>query len=350
MCHGAVSMGSHHTLKIIAFRVVFSSVSELGAAASDVHRCGCAALRAGATAASISARSGRLAHVQQSRAMSDSKDSPMTDAAMALAERVYADAAQPTFKRLGDVTGRLVHVTTAPLRALIWTAEQAESWLAPAVAARVARIAQRFRVPPNPAVATQAIGGLMLTAGDAELRELFANLVAASMDSRRAPFAHPSFAEKIRLMTPDEARILRYLSGRPVVPTVTRQFKRPTGRLTVQFSSVATNAGCECLDPAFISLAIDHLTHLDLLASDSWAETVAEADDEYESLVASSAEYLPAGAESIGSVGLTAIRLSATGQVFAEVCVLDADGVAQPATTSSSGSRAGEQRPGRAEP
>jgi hypothetical protein len=49
-------------------------------------------------------------------------------------------------------------------------------------------------------------------AGVPELRELFATLLAAGMDSESAPRAHPTFADIIRQLTGDEARLLRTLA------------------------------------------------------------------------------------------------------------------------------------------
>lgn len=41
-----------------------------------------------------------------------------------------------------------------------------------------------------------------------ELRDMFANLLARSMDTATAGNVHPSFVEVIKQLTPDEARIL----------------------------------------------------------------------------------------------------------------------------------------------
>ncbi|HEX2689776.1 MAG TPA: DUF4393 domain-containing protein, partial [Kofleriaceae bacterium] len=48
--------------------------------------------------------------------------------------------------------------------------------------------------------------------GVAELREMFENLLVASMDSDTASSAHPAFVSMIQQLTPDEARILKSIN------------------------------------------------------------------------------------------------------------------------------------------
>src|SRR5947207_1857122 len=67
-------------------------------------------------------------------------------------------------------------------------------------------------ITPKPNVAGPTLQALTFTEGEPELQELFANLLAASMDIKTAPFAHPSFIEVIKQMTSDEAKIMKYIS------------------------------------------------------------------------------------------------------------------------------------------
>jgi hypothetical protein len=64
---------------------------------------------------------------------------------------------------------------------------------------------------------------------DEDLRDMFATLVAAAMDPETAGLAHPSFADIIRQLTPDEARIVKGLAIRgrtwPAAQVVTREVK-----------------------------------------------------------------------------------------------------------------------------
>lgn len=77
---------------------------------------------------------------------------------------------------------------------------------------RVAKIPEeRLQLPPlmiyGPTV--QALG---YTVEEPELRSMFANLLAISMDSENFHLAHPAYVEIIKQICPDEAKILRLLS------------------------------------------------------------------------------------------------------------------------------------------
>jgi hypothetical protein len=88
------------------------------------------------------------------------------------------------------------------------------------------------------------------------LRDMYANLLAASMDARTAAGAHPCFTDIIRQLTPDEARILRLfaLPGRtlPLI-TVRSELKGdpPVGQarggvdVLVNFSLLGHEANCQ---------------------------------------------------------------------------------------------------------
>ncbi len=49
----------------------------------------------------------------------------------------------------------------------------------------------------------------------AQLREMFANLLASAMNSDVSNDVHPSFVEIIKQLSPDEAKILKYFSDNP---------------------------------------------------------------------------------------------------------------------------------------
>ena len=70
---------------------------------------------------------------------------------------------------------------------------------------------ERVLPPPATIAAPSALQYALLGEGDevAELREMFENLLAASMDRDTAAGAHPAFVSMISQLTPDEARILK---------------------------------------------------------------------------------------------------------------------------------------------
>jgi hypothetical protein len=61
---------------------------------------------------------------------------------------------------------------------------------------------------------------IRLVGNEPELRDMFANLLASSMDSSTAASAHPAFVEIIRQMVPEEAKLFEHLAIRRVVPLI----------------------------------------------------------------------------------------------------------------------------------
>lgn len=98
------------------------------------------------------------------------------------------------------------------------------------------------------------------------LRDLYLELLGASMDADAAVTAHPAFVG----MTPDEARIMKYFSFHEQIPviSVVARLKPPSelGRYIARIvSSVGVDAGCELteLTPADFGRG----SHADALAA-----------------------------------------------------------------------------------
>jgi Abortive infection alpha len=72
----------------------------------------------------------------------------------------------------------------------------------------------QIQLPP-PSIAGPVVQALEYAIFDDELASLFAKLLSTSMDARVSQTAHPSFAEIIKQISADEARILKYLKYKP---------------------------------------------------------------------------------------------------------------------------------------
>ena len=140
---------------------------------------------------------------------------------------IYQDAAQPSLqaigkelapagKLLGKTTARTIKATLAPLRGLLWGWEKIEKIVMPELAARVEN-QLHLLVAPKLTVAGPVLESLRFTGNEPELREMYINLLATSMNRETAEKAHPAFAEIIRQLSPDEARIIQYFAKEKTV-------------------------------------------------------------------------------------------------------------------------------------
>lgn len=83
---------------------------------------------------------------------------------------------------------------------------------------------------------------------NSELRDMYANLLANSMNSVVKDGVHPSFVEIIRQLSPDEAKILKYLYVGNLMPTLGIRVVFKSGshtKILNAFSNVPELSGCE---------------------------------------------------------------------------------------------------------
>lgn len=151
-----------------------------------------------------------------------------------LVDRAYDDLLSGVARETGKaltLVGRAVNVTLAPLRGLIWTAEEACSWIESKVAERLDAKGVTEPQTPPPSLYLPVVQGVAV-AGTEDLRGMYANLLATAMDPATAHLAHPGFVEVLRQICTDEARLLPFLyqvEGTGVV-TVTLSNRSVFGR------------------------------------------------------------------------------------------------------------------------
>jgi len=131
-----------------------------------------------------------------------------------LVPEVYRDMLQPAARQIGDGLATIakgVRISLAPLEASIWGYEQIKEWLSIRVTRILAdRKTKRIETPPL-SVAGPLIFQLIFAKDESELKELYASLLASSMDSSDS-VVHPSFVTIIQQLTSDEAKILMYIA------------------------------------------------------------------------------------------------------------------------------------------
>lgn len=168
---------------------------------------------------------------------------------------VYEDAlkpvAQETGKALGTV-GRAVNAALLPMRGIVWGVEQIEEFVQARVARKLESVPPENIQSPDLSVAGPALESLRYTGHKDSLSDMYANLLASSMDRETASTAHPGFVEIIRNMASDEARLIRYVFEKGMVPVVDikRRRKDPSGEQLVKevVGTYAYHAGCDHQD------------------------------------------------------------------------------------------------------
>ena len=244
---------------------------------------------------------------------------------------VYQDALQPAVRKTGEGLETVVSavlIALAPLKAMVWGYEQLETYLSTKVAEKLSETPSSEIIEPKLHVAGPALEALRYTGHEEELSELYANLLAASMDDRTAFKAHPSFVEIIKQITPDEARLLRYFSTGAPLPliTVLNWLENAEGGFTeelINFSMFGGEAGCEHqhLTPSYL----DNLARLGVIAL---PDKLYASPDAYEELekhpsVAEVKEQINNQEGSRAEVKKKLVEITSLGKQFMEACILD---------------------------
>lgn len=136
---------------------------------------------------------------------------------------VYQDALQPimqeTGKALGTV-GQVVNAALAPIRGVVWGANQVESWVSEKVAAKLGNEPSDNIQTPDLTIAGPTIEALKFSGHKPELSDMFASLLASAMRKDKSSSTHPAFVDKIRHMSSLDAKIFKELSKKVAIPTI----------------------------------------------------------------------------------------------------------------------------------
>lgn len=191
-------------------------------------------------------------------------------AGLAKAIPVYDDAVQPAAKEVGKALGtvaKTVNIALAPIKILIWGYDQIENFVNEKVSDKLKDTPpERITTPPTEVVGP-ALESLKFTGHKEDLRNLFANLIANSMDSATLRNAHPGFVEIIKNISSEEAKILKLFTTKETMPLIDirNEFKDGKGGTDVQKNVSQIGALSGCVDISLVPSLLDNLCRLGIL-------------------------------------------------------------------------------------
>lgn len=150
---------------------------------------------------------------------------------------IYQDAVQPAAKEIGAALGtvaKVVNVALAPISAFIWGYDKIKEFIETKVSEKLKNVPTENIITPPINIAGPAIEAMRFTAEDEQLRELYANLLASSMDKATTSKAHPRYVEVIKNITSDEAILLQAFLLQDAYPKLEiREKHSPDSYLTI---------------------------------------------------------------------------------------------------------------------
>ena len=180
--------------------------------------------------------------------------------------------AYPIVKPVGEVLGFLpqtLMTTLCEWRKWLINGEESLKLTADAIEAKVKAIPENKLVEPEPYVAIPAIQQISYCQNSDVLRDLYANLLVASMNADTKWEVHPSYVDIIKQLNPDEAKYLKSLPNQILIlhPLIDVNFS--IGNKTRGTNPIISNFTDYNIDklehPEYICSYIDNLVRLNLI-------------------------------------------------------------------------------------
>ena len=154
---------------------------------------------------------------------SNTKDIINATTGLVKAIPIYEDGLQPVTKQLGkslETVGKAINVALLPVSCVIWGADKLKSFIESDVAEKLKDIPEKDICTPDPTVAGPVLEALKFAGHKENLREMYANLLAKSLNKNTTDKTHPSYVEVIKQLTVEEALLLQLLAKKEKYPTV----------------------------------------------------------------------------------------------------------------------------------
>jgi len=126
---------------------------------------------------------------------------------------IYSDLLQPGLQEVGKGLANIIKLALTPISASIWGYEIIGQWLTGQLEGRLINIPPQNIITPKPSIVGPAIEAIRFLEHENELREMFAQLIANSMNAATAEMVHPGFVETLKNLTSVDAKVIQYLSG-----------------------------------------------------------------------------------------------------------------------------------------
>ncbi len=169
-----------------------------------------------------------------------------------IAKDVYEDGGKPVLKPTAQCFGlipRAIKAAFLPMEQWILKKEYNLAETEAILQEKLQNVKPENIVSPEPHIAVPALQYISYCMDNKELREMYANLLANSMNKVVKDGVHPSFVEIIKQLSPDEAKILKEMQKEkyeyPIISLWYRNKENNGVEVVRFFSNIVEKCGCE---------------------------------------------------------------------------------------------------------
>ena len=213
----------------------------------------------------------------------------LIETAKAVAVEGYKDVLHPTFKAVGNILALPIQAIDAALtKPKLWVAEKQYNYerTKMLLAEKLKDVSPEKIVEPENYVAIPALQQISYCFDSDELRDMYVNLLATSMNADKKWSVHPAFVDIIKQLTPDEAKLLRYLSRNthrpyPIIDVnIKSEINKGFYTLLTNYTDIGDH---ECDYPENISTYLENLDRLKIIEIDKSNHLID--DTQYDSII-----------------------------------------------------------------
>lgn len=195
----------------------------------------------------------------------------LVDQSEGVLQETYKDIVSPSAKPIGimlSLLPRTIRLGLSKWEKWVINGEESLRLTAQALKTKVEKIPEEKQCEPEAYIAVPAIQQISYCYDSKELRELYANLLASSMNTDKKNTVHPSFVDIIKQLTPDEAKILSQMPRTSVqsLPLIDIAIKAKTGGSHIHARNIISPYFYGlCEHPESMSSYIENLKRLQLI-------------------------------------------------------------------------------------
>ena len=246
------------------------------------------------------------------------------EAVKVVAEKTYDDLAHPVLQTAGEILSlplKVIDAKLIPVKEWVDQKQYNYQRTLRLLGEKMANVEEEKITSPENYVAIPALQQIAYCYDSEELRNMYANLLAASMNTDTKWRVHPSYVDIIKQMTPDEAKILRVLYAIKLTPIIhVKQYmndKKSYVDIVQNYSTLIRY----CESPSGIYAYLNNLNRLGLINIDY--STHCTYDGAYDELDKQFAELKNEWESKGGELRILhgVLELTAFGQNFTKTCI-----------------------------
>ena len=249
-----------------------------------------------------------------------------TGKAIEMVPDLYDDSLKPTVQESGKIISiipKTINAALVPLRKWIANKEYSLAETEKLLEKKLEHIGEEKIVTPEAYVSVPAIQAISYSMDNKELRNLYANLLAKSMNVDTKNKVHPSFVEIIKQMSPVDAIVFKNIFETIITPIIDLYIKTPGGGQNYHQNNISW---MESASYDIISVSLDNLVRLGLIEI---PYGISYTDDNNYEQIRKTTSYIKIKAElealNKGSVteSKKTIKKTALAYSFYKICVKD---------------------------